>query len=187
VAIAEKTGVFSESACPGENGGLGMASGSARYANDAGAWVLRLAGDVRHPLAPALNALLDRAFEDTALTRFVIDLSAAEGIDSTCLGILARIANHLSGRGLGRPAIISPNADVTTLLRVVCFDRLFHLVADPPIDPQRLEPVAAQAADERDMLALILEAHRRLCAIDARTHTVFQDVVTALETEQRGS
>jgi hypothetical protein len=37
------------------------------------------------------------------------------------------------------------------------------------------------------MLALILEAHRRLCAIDAQTHAVFKDVVTALEQEQRGS
>ncbi len=164
-----------------------MASGSARYAKDAGTWVLRLAGDVRHPLAPALNALLDQAFEDTALTHFVIDLSATEAIDSTCLGILARITNHLSGRGLGRPAIISPNADVTTLLRVVCFDRLFHLVTESPVDPQRLEPVAALAVNEREMLTLVLEAHRRLCAIDARTHAVFQDVVTALETEQRGN
>jgi anti-anti-sigma factor len=164
-----------------------MAIGSARYAKDAGTWVLQLAGDVRHPLAPALNALLDRAFEDTALTRFVIDLSATETIDSTCLGVLARIANHLSGSGHGRPVIIAPNADVAALLRVVCFDRLFHLVTKSPIDPQRLEPVATQAADEREMLALILEAHRRLCAIDAQTRAVFQDVVTALEKEQHGS
>ena len=164
-----------------------MTRGSARYANDAGTWVLQLAGDVRHPLAPALNALLDRAFADTALTHFVIDLSATEAIDSTCLGILARIANHFRGRGHGRPVIIAPNADIATLLRAVCFDRLFHLVEEVPIDLQRLMPVPSQEAGEREMLALILQAHRRLCAFDARTHAVFQDVVTALEKEQRGS
>lgn len=164
-----------------------MTSGSARYARDDGTWILQLAGDVRHPLAPALNALLDRAFEDAALARFVIDLSATETIDSTCLGVLARIANHLSGSEHGKPAIIAPGAEIAALLRGICFDRLFHLVTEPLLDPKRLAPVEPVAADERAMLALILEAHRRLCAIDAQTHAVFKDVVTALEQEQRGS
>ena len=164
-----------------------MTIGSARYAKDAGTWVLQLAGDVRHPLAPALNALLGRAFADTALNHFVIDLSATEVIDSTCLGILASIANHLSRRGQGRPVIIAPNEDIATLLRAVCFDHLFHLVAETPIDLQRLMPVQSQEAGELEMLALILEAHRRMCTIDAHTHAVFQDVVTALEKELRGS
>ena len=163
-----------------------MADGSARYARDAGTWVLQLAGDVRHPLAPALHTLLDRAFEDSALTRCIINLSDAEAIDSTCLGILARIANHLSGNERGKPVIIVPIADVATLLRVICFDRLFHPVAEDPVDPPVLEPVETGAIDEREMFTLILETRRRLCAIDARTHAVFQDVVTALEKEQRG-
>ena len=164
-----------------------MTNGSARYANDAGIWILQLAGDVRHPLAPALNALLDQAFEDTALTHFVIDLSAAEAIDSTCLGILARIANHLPGSRHGRPVIIAPDADIAALLYVVCFDRLFHLVTESTVDPQRLEPVETRTTDEQEMLELILDAHSRLCAIDTETHAVFQDVVTALEKTQHGS
>jgi anti-anti-sigma factor len=170
----------------GMTGWLDMTNGSARYANEAGIWVLQLAGDVRHPLAPALNALLDQAFEDTALTHFVIDLSAADAIDSTCLGILARIANHLSGSAHGRPVMIAPDADIAALLYVVCFDRLFHLVTESPIEPQRLVPVEARTAGEDELLALILEAHRRLCAIDTQTHAVFQDVVTALEKAQHG-
>jgi anti-anti-sigma factor len=174
---------------PQNRGGSALTRGSARYAKDAGTWVLQVAGDVRHPMAPALNALLNQAFSDTALTHFVIDLSATEAIDSTCLGILARIANHLSGCGRGKPVIIAPNADIATLLHAVCFDRLFHLIAEAPapIDRQRLMPVPSQDAGEREMLALILEAHRRLCSIDAHTHAVFQDIATALEKERRGS
>jgi anti-anti-sigma factor len=163
-----------------------MTTGSASYAKDDGTWILRLSGDVRHPLAPSLNALLDRAFEDTALAHFVIDLSAAEAIDSTTLGILARIANHFSEHGLGIPVIISPNADVTAMLCVACFDRLFLIVTETAIDREHLEPVAALPADESEMLTLVLEAHRRLCSIDEQTRAVFHDVVAALEAEQRG-
>jgi anti-anti-sigma factor len=162
-----------------------MTTGSASYAKDGGTWILRLSGDVRHLIAPSLNALIDHAFEDTELAHFVIDLSATEAIDSTTLGILARIANHFSENGLGRPVIISPNADVTAMLRVACFERLFHIVTETAIDLKHLEPVAKLPADEREMLTLVLEAHRRLCSIDEQTRAVFQDVVTALEAEQR--
>jgi anti-anti-sigma factor len=164
-----------------------MTIGTASYAKDNGTWILRLSGDVRHPLAPSLNALIDRAFEDTSLAHFAIDLSATEAIDSTTLGILARIANHFSGQGFGRPVIISSNADVTEMLRVACFDRLFHIVTENTVvELEQLEPVIELPADEREMLALVLEAHRRLCAIDEQTRAVFQEVVNALESEQHG-
>jgi anti-anti-sigma factor len=164
-----------------------MTTGSASYAKDNGTWILRLSGDVRHLIAPSLNALIGRAFEDTELAHFVIDLSTTEAIDSTTLGILARIANHFSEHGLGRPVIISPNADVTAMLRVACFDRLFYIVTETTaIELEHLEPVAELPVDEREMLTLVLEAHRRLCTIDEQTRAVFQDVVNALESEQRG-
>jgi hypothetical protein len=56
-----------------------------------------------------------------------------------------------------------------------------------PVAPQDLEPVEARTADEDQMLALILEAHRRWCVFDSQTHAVFQDVVTTLEKGQRGN
>jgi len=158
-----------------------MTDGTARYAYEDGTWFIKLAGDLRHPLGPALNALLDRAFAGPDDSRFVIDLAAAENIDSTCLGILARIANRTMPPGGPRPAIITGGGDIAELLLAVCFDRLFDLVdsADGAQGPLQPAPVIAIGRDE--MLTLLLDAHRRLCGIDARTHAVFRDVVEALE------
>lgn len=158
-----------------------MAEGTARYACENGNWFLKLAGDLRHPLGPALNSLLDRAFADPQSRQFVIDLREAENIDSTCLGILARIGNEASRHGAAKPTLVSSNADINEVLLAVCFDRMFNLVGDLNITGADMEPIPAVASDSAGMLALVLEAHRRLCAIDERTHETFRDVVRALE------
>jgi len=158
-----------------------MTDGTARYAYEDDTWFIKLAGDIRHPLGPALNALLDRALAEPGDSRFVIDLAEAENIDSTCLGILARIANRTPPADATRPAIITGGGDIAELLLAVCFDRLFDLVdsADGAHGP--LQPAPAIAVGRDEMLTLLLDSHRRLCAIDARTHAVFRDVVEALE------
>jgi anti-anti-sigma factor len=160
-----------------------MAEGTARYAHEGGTWFLKLAGDVRHPLGPALNALLDRAFADPHYTRFAVDLSAAENIDSTCLGILARIANHAAATAGAKSIIISPSEDVAEVLLAVCFDRIFEFVDTPGAVVDGLSPLPPATADQNTMLDLVLDAHRRLCAIDERTHAAFHDLVAALEAE----
>jgi anti-anti-sigma factor len=160
-----------------------MTEGTARYAREGGTWHLKLGGDVRHTLGPALNALLDRALADPEYTQFVIDLSAAENIDSTCLGILARIGNHALETGGPRSTIVSPGKDMREVLLAVCFDRMFNLVDIAGATASDLAALPAAAVAENTMLSLVLEAHRRLCAIDERTHTTFRDLVAGLEAE----
>jgi anti-anti-sigma factor len=163
-----------------------MSEGTARYAQEAGTWILKLAGDVRHPLSPAINALLDRAFADPGLERFLVDLSDTEAIDSTNLGVLARIANQLARRGLPRPTVVAPGPDIRTILSSVCFDRIFHVVSEPGDTAAALEALPGLETGERDRLALVLDAHRRLCAIDESNRAVFRDVVELLERELGG-
>ncbi len=160
-----------------------MAEGTAGYAREGDTWFLKLEGDLRHPLGPALNALLDRAFADPETAHFVVDLCEAENIDSTCLGILARIGNEASRRVGSKPAIICTKGDINEVLLAVCFDRLFNLVGGAGLAGEHLGAVPTVDTDSNGMLALVLEAHRRLCAIDERTHTEFRDVVKALEEE----
>jgi anti-anti-sigma regulatory factor len=164
-----------------------MSEGTARYACNDGTWFIKLAGDVRHPLGPALSALLDRALGEPASTRFVIDLTEAENIDSTCLGILARIPNRTPAGSGQRPVIITGGGDIAELLLAICFDRLFDLVESAAEAPGELADTPVIGVGPDGMLDLLLESHRRLCAIDERTHAVFKDVVEALETEAAGS
>ena len=135
---------------------------------------------------PRLNALLDQALENPSTERFLTDLSEAESIDSTCLGLLARIANWARNRGAPRPIIVTTSDDITETLRSVCFDRLFELRGQETAQTSSLEKVARTDADSGQMTALVHEAHRRLCAIDAQNAAVLRDVVEMLEREGPG-
>jgi anti-anti-sigma factor len=164
-----------------------MSAATARYAREGGTWFVKLGGDLRHPLGPALNALLDRAFADAGFRQIVIDLCEAQNIDSTCLGIVARAGVQAQRNGAEKPVIISDNDDINKVLLAMCFDRLFNLVDESGLIGEDLQPVPAAQADAGGMLQLVLEAHRRLCAIDERTNAVFRDLVSALEQEAKQS
>jgi anti-anti-sigma factor len=155
----------------------------ARYAHENGTWFIRLSGDLRHPLGPALNTLLDRAFAAPDTTQFLVDLADAETIDSTCLGILARIANWAGEKAAPRPIIITASEDITETLLAIRFDRLFELRHSSIRQPENLRDVAPQSTDREQMSEMVLEAHRRLCAIDDQNKAVFQSLVEALERE----
>ncbi|KOR28585.1 hypothetical protein TI03_04400 [Achromatium sp. WMS1] len=139
---------------------------------------------MRYPLAPAFNALLDRIFATPGDYHFVIDLSNADNIDSTCIGILAKIANRSSNQN--RPIIITGTKDIRELLLAVCFNQFFDLVetvdsnASPPKETKSVPDVNLP---QKDMLTLLLESHKRLCGINAKNHAIFKDVVEALEHE----
>lgn len=155
-----------------------MAAGNARYAQADGIWFFKLAGDLRHTLAPALNAVLDQAFAAPDTAGFVIDLSEAENIDSTCLGILARIGKRTQAT---RPVIVTAGEDIREVLLAVCFDRIFDLVDHSGPGDATLQDLPGASADMAAMRQLVLDAHRRLCDLDERNHKAFRDVIEALE------
>lgn len=137
-----------------------MTEGTVRYIQEHGNWFVTMAGDIRYSLGPAIHALLERAFAEEDESHFVIDMSQIEGIDSTCLGILARIIDHPSKNSI-RPIIITGGNDIHELLLAVCFDRMFDLVEsiDETITAQQLQPIPTVAVDQENMLILLLEAH----------------------------
>lgn len=162
-----------------------MTCGSILYAMHDGTWVLQLRGDVRATWCAALDALVERMFADATLRGVTIDLREATNIDSTMLGVIARIAVRSRER-LGRqPVLVAPNPDVRRLLESMCLEKVFTIVDTaveagcacaelPPLDRPESE-ICRQVAD----------AHRVLMEIDERNRAVFGEVVATLEDQQR--
>lgn len=181
-----------------------MNQGTARYAELNNTWFIILAGDVRYPLAPSLESLLKHALDKSANSRFVIDLRQVEGIgiDSTCLGVLVKIADRTLPSHTPRPIIITCG-DIEELLRIMRFDLIFDLVTikkdteefqaaltnvnNGSIEclyetiQRELQSIPIVNISEDDMKKLLLATHKRLCAIDAATNAIFKDVVAAME------
>ena len=149
--------------------------------------ILKLGGAIRHPLSQRLSRAARLLFFGTGIRSVIVDLQEANFIDSTCLGLLARVGLHCLELGFDPPIIVSTQKDVTRLLRTTGFDRAFILVENPsqyaaafanagdlPGDPPRLDP------------QLVLDAHRALCEMNENNAHLFRNVIEVLESDLVG-
>ena len=159
-----------------------MADGNVYYAERDGTVVIRFLGDIRYSIAPALDRFLDAQFARQDLQAIIVDLSDAESIDSTGLGLLARIANFLRQRDGSRPLLFSSQPDINAVLSSICLDTAF-IHCDQRPDLAAGSALPAGKPSERELAQTVLDAHRLLCAMNDTNRAQFQDVVEAFERE----
>jgi anti-anti-sigma factor len=155
--------------------------------------VLKLAGPVRFVAAQALRHFVDELIAGVDDGGVLIDLSEVEVIDSTGMGLLARIG-RTSLQRLGRRAMIAcPDNDVATCLRSVAFDELFLMLEAYPFEDDvvaftevPLDALCGNSA-ELDLGRIILDAHRDLASVSERNLEAYREVIAALEAELRAA
>lgn len=159
-----------------------MADGTVHYAERDGTVVIRFEGDIRYTIAPALDRFLDGLFVRQELTDIIVDLNDTASIDSTGLGLLARIANFMRRRDGNRPLLFSSQPDVNAVLSSICLDTAFiHCDGSPDPAPERALP--AGNPSDAEMARTVLDAHRLLCDMNDANRAQFQNVVDAFERE----
>jgi anti-anti-sigma factor len=148
--------------------------------------VLHLEGALRYPVARALRAFVDGTLATTDADAFLVDLRATTFVDSTGLGLLARVARQSLSRCGRRAVLVCPENDVAVTLRSAGFDELCAMVEDSPLDaPPTLEeiPLPIDAGDGGALGRVILEAHRDLSALSTRNREEYAAVIAALEAD----
>jgi len=158
-----------------------MDDGKVLYGSHEGVQVLRFLGHITYTLAPAVSRFVDRLFSGAPLTGFVIDLREALSVDSTSLGLLARIANRMRERGGRRVTIISDQEDINEILLNMGFDHVFDIVGNSAAPIGEAQPLPIEPADQGILGRTVLEAHRTLMALNERNRSQFADVVSLLE------
>lgn len=153
--------------------------GSVRYALQGGSCVLRFEGAIRYTLGHALESFLDRLFAQGGFEDVVVDLGDAESIDSTGLGLLAKIAGQLRRRNGRKPLVFSPREDINALLASICLDERVVLCERPPVAAS--EAVPATDPSSAELARTVLNAHKLLCAMNESNRAMFQSVVDAFE------
>lgn len=157
-----------------------MAEGTIHYAEAEGTGVLRFAGEIRYTLANALNRFLDELFAKGEFKSLLVDLSQVDSIDSTGLGLLAKIANFVRQRDGVRPLLFSSRPDINAVLTSICLDDAFVLCDRGPEGPPG-EALAPGDPTEAELGRTVLEAHRLLCAMNESNRAQFLNVVEAFE------
>lgn len=152
--------------------------------NHNGVYVVRLEGDVRLNLCMPLEGFISDMFAAKDFRAVLFDLESARGIDSTSLGLLAKIALFTRDKGAARPVVVGADPGMCRLLDSMGFEDLMDygegLVAAPVI-PQVTEEVLAEPQDEEATRQVVLDAHRVLMSLNEKNRETFRDLVASLE------
>lgn len=157
-----------------------------QYAVFNGTYVVKLVGDVRVPTCTALETFIEQRMKaDTDLRAVLIDLTATEAIDSTALGLLARIAVQLQARGLGRPVLLCINPDIDRILMSMGFDKVFRILHTTAALNSSLDELPSGNLSDDAVTQQVIDAHRTLMSLNDSNTQAFRSLVDALESEKR--
>ncbi len=157
--------------------------GKILFAVEDGVHVLKFVGDVRVTLGPTISAFLEKIADCQNFHSVVIDLSETVGIDSTSLGLLAKIAMKVQESFGAVPTILSTNDDITRVLLTMGFDQVFVIVREDTGILAATEALPCRRISEGDMRTQVLDAHRTLMTMNEGNRVAFRDLVGALEVE----
>jgi anti-anti-sigma factor len=152
------------------------------YSEHDGVHFLRFHGDILHALAPALDAFLKRLANGPQAHSYLLDLTETHSIDSTMLGLLARIAKLAREQKAPPPTLVCPNEDIIDLLVGIGFDEVFSLVACDGAPLGDGQEIAHAEANDRELTETMLAAHQELIALKEDNRLLFEDVIELLQT-----
>lgn len=158
-----------------------MQPGKILVAEESGAFILKLVGDVRLSFCTALDDFLEQMFGTPNFASVVIDLTEAENIDSTTLGQLAKISIAARRRFDLVPVILSTNPDITRVLLAMGFSRVFDIRDELPRTREQLGELPVVDGSESSVRERVIEAHQVLMGMNAQNHAQFKELVCALE------
>lgn len=151
------------------------------YAENEGIHCLKYVGHIRYTIGASLNKFINKLFEGPKPKGFMVDLRETETIDSTNLGLLARIANLMKQCGVPKVTLLSTNEDINTLLFSIGFNEVFDIVDEAGHAMTNGQELGLPDNTGPDMARTVLDAHRILMTLGNDNKSRFQDVVELLE------
>jgi len=161
-----------------------MQPGKILFAEHEGAFIIRLVGDVRLTLCTSFDAFLDKMFSHPRFISVVVDLNDAEGVDSTTLGILAKLAIAANKRCKFRPVLFCAKEDITRIIDSMGFDEIFDVRQGESQLGSAVSEVPVQNESEEAMRQRIICAHRVLMELRSENRLQFQELIKALESSR---
>lgn len=157
-----------------------MRQGVIKFAERDGVYVIKLEGDVRLTLCLSFDEFIDKMFFDPDFCSVIFDLTEAEAIDSTTLGLMAKIA-IVGERYLSEPPLVITNAEsITRSLVTMGFEDIFRLVDKVSIDSGKFQSLVTKEGSEKRIQNKVIEAHKVLMSLNVENKNTFQDLINSL-------
>jgi anti-anti-sigma factor len=159
-----------------------MSRGKILVAEKDGIYLLKLKGDVRVTLCASISEYIQKIFKGNKVKEVYVDLLEAECIDSTTLGLLAKLAIHTQQDFNLRTQLLCVNDDILRILDAMDIDGLFDILGlQHQVSNMKAEEIDPVDADESSVRQQVLEAHKLLVKLNPELMKEFYDLISSLE------
>lgn len=155
------------------------------YAEQDGNYYLRLVGDVRVTLCGTLNSYIERLFCCDQIRSVVVDLRQSQAVDSTTLGLLAKLALYAQKKFAIKPLLILDNVTLKRLVESMGLDEIFVVGKVFPDQIKELRELHFTSVNTDEARAQVIAAHRTLMELNSKNMLVFSDLIKCLEAERK--
>ncbi|MDC0598534.1 STAS domain-containing protein [Gammaproteobacteria bacterium] len=142
--------------------------------------ILKFVGDVRVLMSSTLDNYFSSLYKKAILDGMLVDLTETKGIDSTALGMLAKMSIQLRNRFNVRPTLISTNPDITKILKSMSVDIIADIVSEPLNESAKFGELDQVQEPQEEIRKKVIEAHKTLMTLSEENRIEFQDLVNAL-------
>lgn len=160
-----------------------MTEGRYQFAENENFYMIKMSGNLKYTGSGGFDTFVENLFSRINDKDVFIDLTEAQYLDSTNLGIMAKISDTMTSRYGKQTTIISSNPDITTLLLNLGFDDYFTILDECPGTQSALSDISEMVTGNRNMAMMMLEAHKSLMELNDKNRIVFSSVVELLQKE----
>ena len=161
-----------------------MSTGHVEYASLDGTHIFKLIGEVRAHSCISLDKLLSKIEQQANVKGALVDLTQTTFIDSTVLGVLAKLGIKLKQAHHIQAVMLSSNPDITTLANSMGLAQVFVILDDCRESDVNTCTLRDEHITHRAMLGTVLEAHQTLMQLNESNQHMFEPLVKQLQKEQ---
>ena len=161
-----------------------MTRGKILISDKADNYLLKLVGDVRLTLSGTLNRYMEVLFGKNKVKSVVVDMLDADGVDSTTLGLIAKLGLHCRECYRMNVKLFCQNPSIIRTLECMGFDEIIDIFQQSPdefdAELRSLEEVPAGVDEIRKQ---VVDAHKLLLKLNPKNSDEFTDLINALEAD----
>lgn len=147
-------------------------------------YLIKLRGYVRLTLCASLGRYLERIFSNPRHPdQVLIDLNDATGLDSTTLGLIARLALFCEDEFHFKPLVFCHRAELLRELQAMALEDHLDLESREPGKTPPLSELPPVNAPQSELKTRIIDAHRLLATINPEREQEFLDLIRTIEQE----
>ncbi len=158
-----------------------MNPGQILVADHQGVYVIKLLGDVRLNFCVSFDQYIESMLADPQLISIVFDMSDAEAVDSTTLGLMAKISLLGQDKRQITPVILATNSSIQRILTSMGFNDIFTIVDH--LDSHLIPKQALCCGQQNELVVKerVIEAHKILMSLNQQNADTFKNLVKMLE------